>query len=111
MSAGKYLKELLVQQLKQRLSKVKQDLESVSKPPPDLKIVSYGMIIGYIDIVTEKEISSDRIAEWKNLVSQGNKLTIIIPKEEKLKITETLWKEGLAEKVSVGTYEINLFLP
>lgn len=111
MSMEKHLKELLIHQLKQRLSKIKQDLECLSEPPPDLKIISYGMVIGYIDIITEKEINPDRIAQWKKLISQGNKLTIIIPKEEKLKITETLWKEGLAEKVSVGTYEINLFLP
>jgi len=111
MSMEKHLKELLIHQLKQKLSRIQQDLDSVPEPPPELKIVSYGIIIGYIDIITEKEISPDRISKWKNLVSQGNKLTIIIPKEEKLKITETLWKEGLAEKVSIGTYEINLFLP
>lgn len=111
MSMEKFLKELLIHQLKQRLDKIKQDLEPLSDPPPDLKIMSYGMVIGYIDIITEKEIKPDRIAQWKKLLSQGNKLTIIIPKEEKLKITETLWKEGIAEKVSIGFYEMNLFLP
>ncbi|WP_353683783.1 hypothetical protein V4D30_07835 [Thermodesulfovibrio sp. 3907-1M] len=111
MSTEKYLKELLIQQLKQRLSRTGQELEPVKEPPPDLKIMSYGMVIGYIDIVTEKEISPDRITKWKELLSKGNKMIIIVPKEEKLKITDTLWKEGLAQKVSIGTYEINLFLP
>ncbi|GAB6183473.1 hypothetical protein [Thermodesulfovibrio hydrogeniphilus] len=69
------------------------------------------MTIGYIDIITEKEINPDRLEKWKQLISDGNKLVILLPKEEKLKITELLWKEGLAEKVSVGTYEISLFLP
>lgn len=111
MSTEKYLKELLIHQLKQRLARIGQELEPVTEPPPDLKIMSYGMVIGYIDIITEKDINPDRIAKWKEIVSKGNKLIILIPKEEKLKITETLWKEGLAEKVSIGTYEINLFLP
>ncbi len=111
MSMEKHLKELLIHHLKQKLIKVKQDLELVQEPPPDLKILSYGMTIGYIDIITEKEINPDRIEKWKKLISDGNKLVILLPKEEKLKITELLWKEGLAEKVSVGTYEISLFLP
>lgn len=111
MSLEKHLKELLIQQIKQKLSKIKQDIEPVPEPPPDLKILSYGIVIGFIDIVTEKEISLHRIDKWKNLLSQGNKLIILIPKEEKLKITEDLWKEGIAEKVSIGTYEINLLLP
>ncbi len=111
MSTEKYLKELLIQQLKQKMSRTGQDLAPVEEPPPDLKIMSYGMVIGYIDIVTEMDINPDRIAKWKGIVLKGNKLIILVPKEEKLKITETLWKEGLAEKVSIGTYEINLFLP
>lgn len=111
MNMEKHLKEFLIHQLKQKLHRIKQDLEPLQETPPDLKIVSYGMVIGYMDIITEKEINLERIEKWKKLLSQGNKLTIIIPKEEKLKITEILWKEGLAEKISVGTYEINLFLP
>lgn len=111
MSMEKHLKEFLVFQLKQKLGRIQQQLAPVEKPPPDLKILSYGMVIGYIDIVTEKEIAPERINKWKELLSVGNKLTILLPKEEKLKITEILWKEGIAEKVSIGTYEINLFLP
>ncbi len=111
MSMDRHLKELLIHHLKQKLIKVKQDLEPVHEPPPDLKILSYGMTIGYIDIITEKEINLNRIEKWKQLISEGQKLIIVLPKEEKLKITELLWKEGLAEKVSVGTYEISLFLP
>jgi hypothetical protein len=106
MSFEKHLKELLIHQIKQKLKKLNQDIEPLPQPPPDLKILSYGIIIGFIDIITEKEITTDRIDKWKELISQGNKLIIILPKEEKLKIIDTLWKEGLAEK---KTYEINLF--
>ncbi len=111
MSVEKHLKEFLIHQIKQKLSKIQQEIQQIENPPPDLKILSYGIVIGYIDIVTEKEISSERIAKWKDLISQGNKLTILISKDEKLKIMETLWKEGIAEKVSIANYEINLFLP
>ncbi len=111
MSLEKYLKELLIHQIRQRLSKIKQDLEPLQSSPPDLIIKSYGMTIGYMDILIEKEIDPERITKWKNLIKEGNKLIIIVPKEEKLKITEILWREGLAEKISMGTYEINLSLP
>jgi len=111
MSMEKYLKELIIYHLKQKLGRLQQELEYTQEPPPDLKILSYSMIIGYIDIVTEKEITSERINKWRQMISEGYKLTIVVPKDEKLKITEVLWKEGITEKVSIGTYEINLFLP
>lgn len=111
MSVERHLKELLIYHLKQKLSRLQQELEPVQKTPPDLKILSYGIVIGYIDIITEKEVFQERIEKWKELLSQGNKLIIVVPKDEKLKLTETLWKEGIAEKISIGTYEIVLTLP
>jgi len=111
MSVEKHLKEFLIHQIKQKLSRIQQEIQQLENPPPDLKILSYGIVIGYIDIVTEKEILSERIDKWKQLISQGNKLIILIPKDDKLKIMEILWKEGIAEKVSIGNYEINLFMP
>ncbi|MEN2994141.1 MAG: hypothetical protein ABDH19_02185 [Thermodesulfovibrio sp.] len=111
MSIDKILKELLIHQIKQKLNRLQQEIQPVETPPPDLKVLSYGMIIGYIDIVTEREIPQERLNKWKKLISENNKLIILIPKEEKLKIMEILWKEGIAEKVSIGNYEINLSLP
>lgn len=111
MSVEKHLKELLIYYLKQKLGRLQQELEPAQTPPPDLKILSYGMVIGYIDIITEKEVFQERIDRWKELLSQGNKLIIVVAKDERLKLTEILWKEGIAEKVSIGTYEIVLTLP
>lgn len=111
MSIEKHLKDLLIYHIKHKLSKLQQTIEHLKETPPDLKILSYGIVIGYIDIITENEIKPERIEKWKNLTNQGNKLIIIVPKDQKLKITELLWIEGLAEKVSIGVYEINLFLP
>ncbi|MCS7214885.1 MAG: hypothetical protein RMI30_04145 [Thermodesulfovibrio sp.] len=111
MSLEKFLKDFLIFQIKQKLDKIKQEIKRFDNPPPDLVILSYGIVIGYMDIVTEKEISSERINRWKELIYAKNKLIIIIPKEEKLKIMEILWKEGIAEKVSIGTYEVNISLP
>lgn len=111
MNIEKSLKELLIHQIEQRLNKINQKVEPLSETPPEMKILSYGMTIGYIDIVTEKDLKPERIEKWKNLVSKGEKLILLIPKEEKLRIADMLWKEGLAEKVSIGTFEINLFLP
>lgn len=111
MNIEKSLKELLIHQIEQRLNKINQKVEPLSETPPEMKILSYGMTIGYIDIVTEKDLKPERIEKWKNLVSKGEKLILLIPKEEKLRIADMLWKEGFAEKVSIGTFEINLFLP
>lgn len=111
MTFEEILKELLIYKLRQKLNKIKQDLEPLEKPPPDLKILSYGITIGYLDILTEKEISQSRVEKWREIISKGDKLILIVSKEQKLEITELLWKEGIAEKISIGTYEINLFLP
>lgn len=111
MNTEKLLKDLIILQLKQKLYRIKQEIENIENPPPDLKILSYGITVGYIDIITEKEIGTERLKKWKELISQGNKVIVIVPKEEKLKITDIIWKEGLSEKLSIGTYEINLFLP
>ena len=54
MSMEKYLKELIIYHLKQKLGRLQQELEYTQEPPPNLKILSYRVIIGYIDIVTEK---------------------------------------------------------
>lgn len=111
MSVEKHLKTLLIHQIKQKLAKTGSQVEVFNEPPPDLKILSYGMTIGYIDIVTEKEIESNRIEKWKSLIEHGSKLTILCAKEEKIKVADLLWKEGLVEKISIGTYDIILTLP
>lgn len=111
MNEAKILKDFIIQQLRLKLHRIKQDIEPFPSPPPDLKIQSYGITVGYIDIVVEPEVSTQRIEKWKEIVASGEKLILIISKADKLKITELLWREGVAEKISIGTYEFNLLLP
>lgn len=105
------LKDYIIHQLKLKLQRMKQDVESYPDPPPDLKIQSYGMTIGYIDIIVEPDITNQRMEKWKELVSKGEKLILIVSREQKLKVTDLILREGIAEKVSIGTYEFALFLP
>lgn len=111
MNEEKILKDYIIHKLKLRLQRLKQDIEPYPTPPPDLKIQSYGITIGYVDIIVESDIPNHRIEKWKELVSKGDKLILIVSKEQKLKLTEQIWKAGIAEKVSIGTYEFTLLLP
>jgi hypothetical protein len=36
---------------------------------------------------------------------------LMVPKSARVRVTELLWQRNLADKVSVGTYEISLTMP
>ncbi|MDI6801130.1 MAG: hypothetical protein QMD01_03600 [Thermodesulfovibrionales bacterium] len=41
----------------------------------------------------------------------GSKLILIIPKTATAKATELLWQKGIADRVSIGSYEIVVSMP
>lgn len=78
---------------------------------PDLILYNHGMVISVIEVETEKTLSPERVEQWKALSESGVKVIVVIPKELKVKATELLWKEGIAGKIGIGTYDINISLP
>lgn len=122
MQSEKLIHDWLVTYLSQRLSRDYKDieinLEGEKKAEfkghyPDLILGNHGLVLAVMEVETEKSITSEKADEWSRIVGagQGVKLIIMAPKALKAKIVELLWGKGIADKVAVGSYEINIKMP
>lgn len=120
MSETKLIHDIIVNSLKKRLSREFPDIKinlyeekshAFKDLYPDIIISSHCMVISIIEVETEDTLSEQKINDWKRLIEQGIKLTVVVPKTEKVKITDMLWSNGLAGRIGIGTYEININLP
>ena len=73
---------------------------------PDLILASHGMTVALMEVETEESLGPERAQRWKDLSSLGPKLILMVPAHLKAKTAELLWKEGLAGKVSIATYDV-----
>jgi len=78
---------------------------------PDLILGNHGLVLAVMEVETEKSITPEKAEEWKALSGHGVKLIVMVPKALKAKAVELLWKNGIADKVAVGSYEINISMP
>lgn len=78
---------------------------------PDIILMNHGMVLAIMEVETEGSISQEKADEWKVLSGIGAKLILMAPKTSKAKIIDLLWKKGLADKASVGSYEITVAMP
>jgi hypothetical protein len=78
---------------------------------PDLILTNHGMILAIMEVETEGSITQEKADHWKTLSGLGAKLILMIPKASKAKIIDLLWKKGLADRASVGSYEISVAMP
>ncbi len=122
MENDKLIHDWLVKYLSQRLSRDYKDieinLEGEKKAEfkghyPDLILGNHGLVLAVMEVETEKSMTSEKADEWSRIVGtgQGVKLIIMAPKALKAKIVELLWGKGIADKVAVGSYEINIKMP
>jgi hypothetical protein len=122
MQSEKLIHDWLVKYLSQRLSRDYKDieinLEGEKKAEfkghyPDLILGNHGLVLAVMEVETEKSITPEKADEWSRIVGagQGVKLIIMAPKALKAKIVELLWGKGIADKVAVGSYEINIKMP
>ena len=78
---------------------------------PDLILGNHGHVLALMEVETESSITRQKADEWKTLSDLGAKLIIMVPKSSKARVIDLLWKQGLAGKVSVGSYDINISMP
>ncbi len=78
---------------------------------PDLILENHGLVLAIMEVETEGTISRERADEWKNIADLGAKLILMVPRAAKAKVIDLLWKQGLAGKASVGTYDIAISMP
>ncbi len=78
---------------------------------PDLILGNHGMVLAIMVVETESTVTSERAEEWKALAGLGAKLILMLPKSAKARVVDLLWKQGLADTASVGTYVLNVSMP
>ncbi|MDA8087338.1 MAG: hypothetical protein M0Z75_11620 [Nitrospiraceae bacterium] len=88
-----------------------QRLHEFNGQYPDLIFSEHGMVLALVEIETENSITPDKINIWKALAGSGPRLILMVPKTMKARLASMLWDGGLADKVSLGSYEISINMP
>ena len=78
---------------------------------PDLILENHGLVLAVMEVETEETISEKKAEDWKTMSGLGAKLILMVPKTLKSKVLDILWKNGMADKASVGSYEMNVQMP
>lgn len=107
----KLLHNLILDQLKTRLSKEYREIKVNPEGNPDLILSNHGLVLAVLEVETESTITNQKAEKWKEIVDSGEKLILIIPKHAKVKVMELLWQRGIADRVGVGNYEIVINMP
>ncbi len=78
---------------------------------PDLILKSHGLVMGVVEVETEKSITPEKAKKWKELSKLGVKLMIMVPEKSRTKVMNLLWDESIAQDVAIGSYELRISLP
>ncbi len=78
---------------------------------PDLILTNHGLVMAIVEVETESGITSENSEKWKTLGGLGAKLILMVPRAAKAKVIDLLWKQGLADKASVGSYDLHVNMP
>ena len=120
MKNEKLIHDWMVSHLKNRLSRnydeIKANIGEEKKNEfnghyPDLILINQGLVMAIMEVETESGISSGNAEKWKTVSGLGAKLILMVPRALKAKTIDLLWKQGLADKASVGSYDINISMP
>ena len=119
MDEEKLIHDWLVRTLKKRLSRdykdIKDNLEGQKEEfqglYPDLILGNHGMVLSVVEVETESTITEEAAKRWNALATGAVKLILMVPKGSVKDVTTLLWNEGIADRVSIGTYDIVLKMP
>lgn len=120
MQDEKLIHNWLVSYLRQKLSrdydeiKVNQDGGKKNEYKghyPDLILENYRLVLAVMEVETENSITPEKGDEWKAIAGLGVKLIVMVPKALKTKTLDLLWSKGIADKTSIGNYEIKINMP
>ncbi len=88
-----------------------EDNEEFNGHFPDLILKNHGMVMAVVEVETEGSINDERGSYWKDVSGKGAKLIIMVPDNQKAKVTDLLWKNGIMQNVSVGSYGLKISMP
>ena len=75
---------------------------------PDILLGSYGQVVQIIEVETKSTIDESKIDYWKKVSELGVKLIIVVPKELQNKLRDMCFKNGLAPKVNIGSFDVDI---
>ncbi|MBF0537434.1 MAG: hypothetical protein HQL03_04175 [Nitrospirae bacterium] len=110
----------LVRRLMARLAKDYSDIavnldgeerHAIEGHYPNLILKNLGMVMAVVEVETEDSITVDKVKQWKEILQKGIRLIVMVPERSKAKTTSLLWDAGIAEEVSVGSYDIKINMP
>jgi hypothetical protein len=107
----KLLHNLILNYLRQRLSKEYKEIKINPEGDPDIILSNHGLILAVVEIETESTITNEKAERWKEIIDSGEKLILMVPKQAKVKVMELLWQKGIGDRVGVGSYEIVINMP
>lgn len=111
MNNEKLVHDLVVDHMRQKLSREYGEIKINPEGNPDMTLANHGLVLAAVEVETESSITAQKALEWKSISQSGVKLILMVPKHARVKVTELLWQNGLASNVAVGTYDISITMP
>lgn len=111
MADEKLIHDLMVDHLRHRLRREYSEITTNPSGTPDLTLANHGLVLAVVEVETEGSITPEKAASWKTLAQPGTKLILMVPKNARVRVMELLWQHGIADRVSVGTYDIAVTMP
>ncbi|RMG74887.1 MAG: hypothetical protein D6710_00920 [Nitrospirae bacterium] len=119
MDEERLIHDWLVRTLKSRLSREYKEIKDNLEGPkaefqgqyPDLILGNHGMVLSVLEVETESTITEEAAKKWKELSRGPVKLMLMVPKGSVKDVTTLLWNQGIADRVSIGTYDIVIKMP
>jgi hypothetical protein len=111
MESERLVHDLIVDRFREKFSGQYKEIKVNVDGHPDMILANHGLTLAVVEVETEKSITPERSDKWRELAHSGSKLILLVPKNCKVKTMELLWKNGLADKVGVGSYEITITMP
>ncbi len=88
-----------------------EENEELNGHYPDLILKNHGMVMAIVEVETEQSINEERGSYWKEISRKGAKLILMVPDNQKARVTDLLWKNGIMQNVSVGSYGVKINMP
>ena len=75
---------------------------------PDVVFINYEQVTQIVEVETADDVNNDRIDHWKSMSDLGAQLVILVPKESEKEMRNISFDSGLAAKVKIGTYDVDI---
>ena len=112
MDNKKLMHDLIVDRLRGRFSREYSEIKVNAEGGPDIVLANHGLTMAIVEVETDRSITPEKAVKWKDMMARsGSRLIIMVPKAAKVKAMELLWKEGIADRVGVGSYEFVINMP